>query len=1260
MGQLALVLTTALLLIRAAAPVCAQAKSLPPPDTTATNATSSVSALNRVAGYTAWDDDYFYIALQINKPTLNGKNSAAFSNPIEDDAALIALQTDDDRQAAKRTAHTYTIAASAVGGVQLYSGPDSRPLFNGLQDLQARLDAINKETTDPKAQADRRGALLGQLIKSQVTPQGAARATGAPATGYTVEIAIPWSDLGGRPTPGAKMGFNVAAQSISADSPALQSLSPAVKDTADLNSPAKWTEIQFSNAPSASTNGLLVCPRVFASRPVIDGTLSSGEWNGLSGFEFGERIAAGGGTVSLSRTLAARVHPEFAPKAPRPEAPLPPASTEPLPVAARQPQPVPHLVIALYDYWYQADPRKAAPVQHVVRPDGGTALAHHPLEGAGPWFSYDRADWHRHQLVDIRRAGVDVILPVYRGDARNRQLYADKGLTVLTAALQALRQAGQDYPQVALYLDTSALTAAFGDRPDLRTPAVQAALYGMIRDFYRRIPAPFRCTVPLSAANGGRPAYPVLLSDAGVFTEFDVSFVPYVRGRFAADFDGADLLILGDGSFKPKAALDGYFTETKEKGFQFDSSGWIKTASVGAGYDTTFVTAATETPIVRPRKDGDTYRSDWTAALSKRPDWVLLDGWNDFAIAADVAPTLETGYSTADLTHVYTRLFAGTARLGIKFLWNDVPAAMLPQQTYVVHVRAQNTGVEGWSPAVAPGQTPIAFAYRWLRDGQVVATGETTVLPAPVLAGQNVGMELPVRTSGSEGDYTLEISAVELGKRDAISGWIGDTSGGLTLKVPVHVGALAADSAWRATLVQTDLPNMLEAGSVYDVHATLRNDGTTAWRKADGARVTLRLYKTGQNSSVPTGPAVAAADATASLTEDVPPGRQTTVRLLVPLVDPEGQPLPAWDQEDLWTYTARWEVAAEGASNGQAGTVTGGGTTTVPVALVNFDFGVRFTADGTPAALPVQRRMPVRLSLKNVGPQIWKKESVRIGYHWYYEDGTEFLWEDETTPIPQDVSPGDSVNDLLAWVTAPPTDGIYWLVWDVKFGDMWASTAAGTRVYDQIVRQVQVVGGNLIMADLTKDYNLDGVTDDDNLAVGDFDGEGRTFPAALIPPFADASIAPSTMWLPVSASGPDSPRRISFRWGPKSVKEKNFIQCKGQRLELGKSSGKCRILHLLAASTGKDVNAEMKLIFQEPTSQSEDLYPIAVSRWDRPPSRGEEVAFLCRRHHERSGIQPGAVALYHYRIFIREPRKLVALQLPNAPEIKIAAITLEK
>jgi hypothetical protein len=1283
MGKIALLIVTAMLLLRSPAVAFAQAQN-PTPSSGA--ALQSAVALNRILGVTAWDDDYFYIALQINKPTLNGKNNQPFSNPLEDDAALISLQTDDDHKAAQRTAHSFLIAVSAAGGAQLYSGSDKQPLFNGLPDIQAHLDAINKNVTDVATQQAKREALLASLIKFQVTPQGAPLSGGAHAPGYTLEVAVPWSDLGGKPEPGTKMGFLVAAQSTVGGSPQLQSLAPQVRGASDLDNPSLWTEVLFSNAPDVVAPGAIVCPRVFANKPVIDGDLSTGEWLMTTAFEFGERISGGGSNTSLGNTLAARVRPEFAPHASRPVVPIALGSAESLALPPHRPQRVPPLVLARYVYWYQADPRKAAPAEQVLRTDGSSALVHHPLEGTGPWFSYDRADWHRHQLLDIRRAGIDVILPVFRGAPRDRQLYARKGLLALVTALRSLHQSGEDYPQVALYLDTNSLIETLGSRPDLREPATQAALYAMIRDFYQSIPAVFRAVVPLTAENGGRTAYPVFFSDSAAFSALDDSFTAYVRGRFAADFGGTDLILLGESGFKAGAKLDGYFTETKEKGFQFDSDGWIKMADVGAGYDNTLAdSSGIEKPLVRFRHDGKTYRDDWMAAIAKRPDWVLLDSWNDYGDGAELAPTLETGYSYADLTQVFTHQFAGDAPRSLKFLWHDVPATLLAGATYAVEARVQNTGTQSWGPTSNGNQIPVVFAYRWRQGGQTLATGASSPLSAPIFPSQRTTITMLVAATGSDGaalpagDYTLEIDAVEASKRGE-GDWFGAAGGSSqSLQLPVHVRAHADMPEWAASLVQTDLPTTLESGSVYEVHATLRNDGARPWRKAEGARVTLRLYRTDLDTKgaahIASTP-VDAADATAELTQDVLPGQEASVRLLLPLTDPQGQPLPVWKQEDFWTYTARWEVAADmptAAENGQAvvaaasenasepsGRVQGISIAPTPVAVVAFDFGVRFTVNGTLSELPGERRVPVRLGLENVGPQTWKKGLVRVGYHWYYLDGSEFIWEDETTALPADVPPGGRVNDLLAWVTPPPYDGTYWLVWDVKVGDTWASTTASDRPFDELVNQVEVVRGRLTFADLSKAYNLDGITEEDDLTGGDFDGYKDTFPATLIPPFASAALAPTGMWLASAKTGPESDHHISFRWGPKGGKALNFIACRGQKVLLGKSGDQCRVLHILAASTGKDSFADLKLFFQEPTSESEDVYSFGVSRWDAPPTHGEEVAYLLRYHHGPNGVRPGKVALYHYTIRIREPRKLVWIQLPNAPEIKIAAISLEK
>lgn len=1329
MSKYALMLVAAWML-----PLAAPVRAQTPVPQTAT-AASVNEAINHVFGYTAWDDDFFYVAVQVNKPTVTGKNALPFSNPLEDDAIIISIQTDNNHNANSPTAHTVLVVASGAGGAQLYSGTARTPLFNGFADLQAQIEKINMDKNLSAPQQDAaRTALFSNVIKFAVVPKGIQRASGSNVPGYTLEVAIPWKDLGGKPAPGQHMGFNVVAQSIIPGSPPLQSLSPQVRTADSLFNPTLWGEVQFSNNATAATAGMLTSPRLYANKPVIDGEIGPTEWNKLSSFSFGVEAGAEATIVSQQRTQEARQRPPFAPQPPRPAVALPTASALHLPatLAAHKAQPLGHLVMARYCYRYQADPRKAAPVAAVTRGNGSSALAHHPLEGVGPWFSYDRMDWHRGQLRELRKAGIEVILPEYRGDARSRQMYADKGLRVLVSALQNLRQNEQDYPLVSLYLDTAALRERFGPEPDLTQPEVQSALYEMVRDFYRTVPAPFRNQVTLTGAQG-RPepgmsgvAYPIFLSSASLFKNFDGAFVSYLRRRFAQEFNGADLLVLGSSDFKPKATLDGYFTETKEKGFHFEAGGWIKTASVGAGYDASYLEYAagedsTLAPFL-PRRNGDTLRQNWKAALGKNPDWVMLDGWNDYDVAAEIAPTLETGYSAADITREYVRQYLGFTKRNARFLWHDAPAAMQSGRAYSVTVRAENTGIEAWSAdnGVGPNAksvpgfgVPLVLSYRWLRDGAPIQEGTNVgALPGTVLAGQSVNAALNINTAGlAPGAYTLEVRLVEpkggtdkggTGKRGgtdkggtekggkdksgtekngtekASGGTVGEGNPGSTLLIPISVlaegkgDAASGLPAFAATVLNSDLPQLLETGSVYSASVTLRNDGTQTWRKAQGGRVTLRLFSTRPVSADPKiDSPVAIPDATAELLGDVLPGQTVTVKVSVPTTDPEGKPLPVWKQGDNWSYTARWEVAEgkgdsassrveKGVEKAGLAKIEGGLTEAQPIGIVDLDFGARFVSDGTPAVMPVERRLPVRMSVQNTGPQTWKKDQVRIGYHWYYQDGSEFLWEDETTPITQDVAPGQAVTDMLVWVTPPAYDGNYYLVWDVKVGDTWGSTLAASHSGDEIARTVQVSGGRLTFVDLTKLFNLDGIAEEDTPTDGDLDGKGRTLPAALLPPYATGTIVPSGLWQPSERSGPDSARRISFRWGDKDAKSKNFIVCKGQRIDFSKTGIKCGILHILVTSTGPEVQAPLKLIFKEPTSESEDLYTILVSPWNQPPTHGEEIGFLTRRVQGPTGMQNQTGALYHYTLKIKEPRNLIALQLPNTPDIKIAAITLEK
>jgi hypothetical protein len=1260
MGKNALALVTTLALLHAAAAVTAQTRNTavgaPPPTAISTLG----EATNRILGYTGWDDDFLYVAVQVNKPNIVGKNTEAFSHPLEDDAVIVSVQADNDHKAAHRNGQTFSIAISAAHGAQLYLGADAAPLYRDVKEPGELLAAIAlKFPNDPVEQKRQNDAILGKIFKYEVQQKGISRRDNSFAPGYTVELAIPWVDLGVKPEAGLHLGFNVVAQSKSAGSPPIQSLSPTVKGASDVENPSLWTEIVLSNNAAPTTANMLTAPRVpVNNRLELNGELTPGEWNGISVFEFGELATARTGRAALETTLAARTRLDFVPRPSRPFVLLAPSIGIDIGTSARQAQKVTPLVLATYEYGYQGDPRKAVPAAQVMRSDNGSLLAHHPLDGAGPWFSFDRADWHRKQLAEARREGIDVLLPVYRGSARARQIYADKGLEVLVTALKAMRQAGQDYPQIGLFLDTNSLIEALGDRPDLHDPVAVETLYAMIRDYYRHIPAEFRCRVPMSLENSGRMACPVFLSNAEAIRGMDASLLTNLRSRFAADFAGSDLLVVGVDGFRGKTGtLDGYFADSSAKtGLPF-TEGWLKIATVSAGYAASRTFADKTLPT---RRDTDAYRALWTAAIGKSPDWVLLDGWNDYTNGREILPSVEAGFSLADTTLFLTRMFAGSTRQPLRLVSQDMPPALASGTTTTLALRLQNSGMEEWGG----GKTaPPNVTYRWRGKAGIVATGGVVALTAPVLAGGNVSLSLPVTAGDGKnsplpaGDYTLEIAVVGADKR------AGGNGGGMC-EIPVHVHAEDRIALWAATVVQTDLPTLLENGGLYEVNATIRNDGKAIWRKADGVRVGVRFYSVKDSGNGQSSTGLAMADASTAFDKDIAPGQTANVRLVVPITDPQGGPLP--ELETGSSLQACWEVVP---TQGPLAKVTafhddpfdrGVSFAPIRVGLVDFDFGVRFTQDVTPGTLPGGKRLPVRMSLRNVGTQTWRRNQVRVGYHWYFQDGTEYFFENETSPITEDVPPGSQTQEMLTWITAPPADGLYWLVWDVKFGDTWASTVGGTRVGDTVVHSIQVIGNRLVFTDLSKGFNTDGVSDTDNMAFGNFDGQGRSFPAALLPPYPDTPIVPAGMWLPTDKTGADSPRRVGFRWGPKDGKSKNMIACLGQKVELGKSADFCHILHLVAASAAKETQIDVKLIFEEPTGTSEDLYALTVGPWNRPGENKDEIAILTPWHNERDGAKPGAVALYHYTIKIRSPRKLIAIQLPLAPDVKIAAVTLEK
>ena len=1134
----------------------------------------------RVFCYTTWDTTFFYVGVEVQDMDVVGTNTTHMSNPWEDDSIEVFLETDNAR-ASNRTPNTYQMSVSAAGGSSWLVGdggvPTPKKIFS---------------------------------FKYSRKVQGTINKSGDRDSGYTIELAMPWKEMGLTPKPGQVMGFNVICR-LKGENTGFVSLSPEVKTEDDIQCPAKWAKIRFTNTPTivAIQDGIYMCRQVVRAAPRIDGNLEPGEWIRDMRFQMLK----------------------------------PPPTKVPGPKYLFE-----KLSLTHYFYWYQGDVRKEAPVGHVRYPDGSSALTDHPLDGAGPWFSHDRVQWHKDQLLTIREAGIDVIIPVYWGAAVTKKQFASKGLNCLVQALKELKAEGKSYPLVGMFFDTSAMELQYGEKPDLTREDVRATFYGMIKDFFLQVPDEFRASVQPPAEKGSRPAYIVVLYTASMFSNLDDSFIDYCNKRFAADF-GGKLLWIGHSDFRPKAAVfDGYTNYGAGLGYQFDDTGWIRIGAVGAGYDDSAVTGRT-TPI-RSRMAGETYKKDFDAVLLKSPDWLVIDGWNELHEGSDICPTNEYGNQYVSATKLNLIRFNGMRPYDARYLKHNIPSVMLPNTVYQITLAIKNVGTKPWYQ----GAQGVFLAGRWFKDGMVLAdAGIRVPLQQTVLPGQTVHKTIGIFTSDQngnplpEGEYELRLDLVR-GRDD----WFSN-NGDTPLCITVNVGTPGPDTF---SLVASSLPALIKSGATYNAKVVLRNDSATTW-KAGSTTIGYRWYKVSVDLGKDSQDAVELLGeqlSAVTLDKDVPPGRTVEVTMPVAARGADGNPLPIWTQNDLWTYIVQWLPVCDG----KAPAVTGIGYASEAVKVLADDYGPRFVTSDTPTEMQAGKTVKVNLVVLNNGVETWTKGDYSVGYHWYYFDGTEALWDSAKTQIQTNVAPGQQVT-VRASVVPPSYDGQYYLVWDIAHKDKWLSTTGNTKGKDILVIPVTVTGGRLIALDLTSLLNTDVMSFDTNRGDGNADGNGHTLPAEFVPPLVtnathDGKLWSCGLWSSERGTGLESCRRISFLYPSKSDGHDNAISCKGQTINV--KPGKYSAVHLLGFAT-EDTVGNITLTYK---LQSNNV-KIELSSWDKAPIHREHPAFVCLHRHSPDGDQRGQPCyLNHYAVQLDPLQELTSITLPANPAIKLLAVTLEK
>lgn len=1179
--------------------------------------------------YTAWDDYFFYAGFQVSDSNVISTNHTPTSQPQQDDDIEVFFETDSPEKATVRTDKTYQMAVSAGNGAYFSQGDG---------------------TAIPKSK-------LVLTYKYAAAVDGTLNNPGDKDTGYTVEIAIPWSELGlaGPPAPGATWGFNAISRdrdSMTTPSDKFVSLSTSVQSAADVQNPSKWTKIEFVNTVASmhSSSDVVYCPHVETQYPVIDGVLSSGEWDEADGFSFGANwinapaptaaeepnitlspfsseaanqppatptapagtqsasgstpgydiLLPGGGTLHVGRVPnpSATITPyspaeQYTPPAKgkhghgknSQEAQLPPEGPNQNPLTPKGYGPL------IKPVGPSIDTTQALPL--TPQTDVGTmviapfvmsyspktpinALLDQPMDGQGIWFGGQQVGWDVEQIRDARRAGIDVLLPIYDPSDPD----ADTELNTLVEAIKEIRANGDDYPLLGLRL----------------TGAVS---YDAVKAFFSRVPADLRAEVILPDDQDNKPAY-IIVADSTDGSDA-------IKTSFAADFANHPLLITtpaGGGAVG------------------------IATVSPGGKDGSGHITS---------RALAQTYQTSWQNAVGATPDWVYLHSWNDYANGTEVAASRQYGEQYADLTKVLSLTWA-QREWHARYLSDTCPHEIAPNTLYTVTVRLENSGSLPWR--VGEG---YSLCYRWYKDGRLyddsapripltkdIYPGESATVGVGVLAQNSYGGAI------EPGDYVLVFDMIQ--GQDRWFTYAGD------VPLKVHVKVLdSANSipAYAIREIASSTPAFMQSDATYGVTVILRNEGSQEWKAG------TQIIGESAGSGATLGKTAVA--------QDIPPG--SIAYLNVP-VKVSGSPNSA--------ETIEWAVAPAGADQPSAKDTDH----TDRVAVVSRDAGVSFALSDFPRHLKTGDKATAQLGLENVGPDTWPAGAYKIGYHWAYLDGTPYEDGADLTPIPTAVAPGHGAAVTVNF-HAPENPGRYNLVWDIRLPDgRWASAESVSHDGSVLVAQVWVTGDKgSTPVDLSHDFNTAGVAFESNPSAANFDGQGDSLPGEMLPPDGSGEVngnpiqigQPGPAYYPsgyyASRADQGTNHLVSFLYPTKQGND--AIACQGQTIDL--PDGKYTAIHLLAAATtgsGSAENTTFGVVYSDSTQSA----PLSISDWSQSPASGAgTAAFDCPYRLGPNGIDSSSPSILgDYAIGLDSGRRLTKLTLPSDPRVKIFAITLEK
>jgi len=1019
--------------------------------------------------------------------------------------------------------------------------------------------------------------------------------------GYTIECAIPWPFMCEQAPAGQEIGFNVVCW-IKGENEAIASWSPSVSDPTEVGEAVRWGRMLISTGAGLgkAMGSWVPCP--FASQmPFIDGRLAADEW-----------LTAA--TLSFER--------------PQPVIEALASPPEKAGVAATL------MAIYRYDWMGGLGAESGAPFWNSR---GGPATSHQPRIGAGPWQNFTRVDWHADELSEIQRAGIDIILARYSGEDRARRTWARAGLERLTQALKQRRAGGLGYPLVGMMLDTSALKGV-----DLSSDAGCGRLYGMVREFFMRVPREFWAQVGGSPEEGLTPGVPILLGEPGEVVDWDAGTFASCEELFAEDFSGARIAWLGSSAWRRKDVEFHSFVDLPgAAGMSLSSPSGATAVALSPG----FCPPPGESKDIRPRAGGTSYRSDWQRAFAVQPELIIVDSWNDYERGTEIAPSRQYGVLFVDMTRYFQSRLGSEKPHELSLKHYRIPDLLLPGATCYGEFLVENIGTESLQTGV---RTTVDYEMRRRSDDAVVLK-KTAAQRLSVAAGQT--KRIPVAISAidanddplSPGEYLFTLRVVQSKVAYVNSRWFAKPIAELT--VPITVGD---PPAWKATVMSTSLPASMATGSTKQMIVRLRNDGRETWRQGTTS-LSYRWLLFHDEWEQPTNRAreiVVRESVRAELPEDVGPGEVVSVVIPVSAQAADGRPLPVLSPETLRHYRLQWLLIGDDARSSLASASAAGEEA---IQVLARDDGDLIESVVAPTTIAAGETATAILTVGNDGDRVWRSDETSVVCRWHRWDGRASDAPEKVTHLTTDVLPGERL-EVEGSLIAPDAPGPYWLAWGiVDETHTQESIADGFRA--RAIAPVLVSSPHQRPVDLSAFVNVPALTTEDYRARGDFDGRGNSLPAEWFP--ADQSsphedLYPAGYYAPQPDDG-----GVVFAFPDLHSGIGGAIACTGQWIPLGEEGAAA--VHLVAAATAGAKNVSFKLETEEGEVTSVLVEVPAWDTWDGETS----IAFYSPYVRSLQGDMAGRPA-FLYRITVASPSgSAVRLGLPKDPHIKVLAVTAE-